>query len=392
MYEGSCTSCGQKYNLPPSEEEIEDESKDLYVDVLQEEREYGEEYKDSDVTSLLPLSQVEILSDDGVYDGENLILEATDLYVNQHEAKNLDFNEQLFIMDCSTTKKIGSMTIEVDYKDDTEFYVKLHYFFSKGSNLCEVYNYGYVRKNFESSIETRFEMKNDVISSKDTVHRLHVTPVENGYFFEEQYRYNKDHFIKNYTELNYDSLLNLVTESANIVLMRQMAQKDFVGFKSFKSVLTNREICTTQVKAYRFKWCIVNNKETELKKIRRRMILPTKEIQESIAYISRNGQIVTLIWCGDEQYAIINPEFEVIAGHRPKNPYYLLTKKVRFLNLPYVKRKIKMDTNRQIMKSKNYIADHPEITAIISFICKQILLTKPHKVILFVKRYILPYL
>lgn len=398
MLEGSCTSCKQVYNFPPIKEEeveselVEDES--LLKELVPEELEDYSSGKDTELTgdTHFSLSRISSLSQVLVFDGENFVPELKDLYIENEKGGDFHFDELLFMINRSTLKKIGSMKIVVEHIASGDFFVMQHYFFSRRTKMYEVYNYGYVRKNFNSTNEVRYEIEIDVMRHKRTVHSLYVRPVHNNFLLTEQYKYDTTHYVKNKTEFSFQDFLNVTTESANIIMMRQIAKMDFKGFKFVKSVITNREVCETQFKCYPFEWCTVNNKKTELKRIRKRIILPTEEMQESNAYLTRNGQLALVTWTGDEHYAVIDPKAVIIPGHHPKDPRLLRPLLSRYLSTPVIKRQIEMDTNRLILKSKNYIADHPEVMAIISYICKQILLTKPHKVVLYVKRCILPYL
>ncbi|XP_024219243.1 uncharacterized protein [Halyomorpha halys] len=394
MSEGSCTSCKQVYNYPP-EEEIESEH--IEEESLSEESKH-ESSQDSisgdssELSGYSNFSEMSSLSEDLVYDGENLVPELSDFFIKDDTAEEFHFDELLFVMNRTSLKKIGSMKIIVEHLKSGDYFVLSHYFFSRRTKIFEVYNYGYVRRNFNSTNEMRYEVEIDVMRRKRTVHSLYVRPIEENFVLTEQYRYDTTHYVKNKTEFSFEDFLNVTTESANILIMRQLAKKDFTGYKFVKNIITNREVCETQFKCYPFEWCRVNNKKTELKRIRKRVILPTNEMQESNAYLTRNGQLALVAWCGDEHYVVIDPKAVITPGYHPKDPYYLRPLMMRYLSTPVVKRMIEMDTNRQILKSKNYIADHPEVMAIISYIVKQILVTKPHKVILFVKRCILPYL
>lgn len=374
MHDSNC-SCRQEYNIPESSEE---ESK--YV-VEEEEEEEGSE---ESLSTLINIPN---------YEGYSLNQDLKEFFVSDEDVGKIVFNERLLIRKRMTNKIVGVLNISVDSAEDV-FSVRLSGYFPIKTCLHAVNVCGFFNFNFESLNEMRIEEHLDVMDNSFISHKLqiHRDCDKSKYILKHDKEMADCDISTNFFYADFEEFSNVVTDSSNLILTRQMVRSNFVGKKILKYVFMNTCLCDVEYKCYQFEICKLNNNNALVKRIRRRIIMPNNELTESNAYFSKNGQLVLIAWCGEKYYACMHREALIQEGTVHKDPDDMIPRKERIQDDPFLRTFLSEASARNRMKAHLYIADHPEVKAILSYLSKQLLLHKPHKVVHFVRRCIAPYL
>lgn len=313
--------------------------------------------------------------------------------ITDDEARKLEFTELLFVRKRSNSKIVGKIDISVEKIREKTFLVGYRGCLPVVESIHTIRSFGLVNYNLKLLDQVTDEVHTNTVFNKTFTHKQHILKDDKETFNIREERFNdgKESLSRVFL-MSSEEFDEITSETANILFLKQFARHNFVGKQYTRYLHLNGELCEAEYKCYDFEYITLGKTTVNAKRIRRRVIMPNLELAETNVYMSSRGQVLLMTWPGQMHYAVIHRKAVIVEGDVPKDPRDLIPLRERLEENPILTTILKEEMDRNILRAHTYIADHPEVKAILSFLSKTLLLYKPHRVVHFVRRNIAPYI
>ncbi|KAJ9579641.1 hypothetical protein L9F63_004720 [Diploptera punctata] len=299
-------------------------------------------------------------------------------YVDEDAAKALLFREELEIVLQSNPQAVSGMfTLSVRLVEDN---LMIH--ISGQATLddtleCSTSITSCITKQLCTIDEHRTEHTQLDIGYKEQ--KLYLGRNGSQYYCVTQLCVNNDILSQHNKHIPISQLKDFISEGANVILLRQMALKGFVGELNVNTMLIDGRICSSKYLCDGSTVISRNDEKLTVYVIKRIVQETSDEQQILMSTLTAAGQLLEHEWVGGLSLVRASPYKKVSDQFVPLEHQWQRDLQLTSCYLDY--------KSQQLASYKSYCADRPEVNALISDFIQALLLIKPDSVIEFAVSY-----